>query len=89
MALPTPEEVEASKDVLFHCVAGGSRVVGIGNDIVVKYGPRVQMTEADSLAFVGDNTTLPIPISEEEGRKRRLQGHVLEYFCYRLSLGAE
>jgi aminoglycoside phosphotransferase len=61
MALPTPEEVEASKDVLFQCVAGGSRIVGIGNDVVVKYGPRVQMTEADSLAFVGINTTQPIP----------------------------
>jgi aminoglycoside phosphotransferase (APT) family kinase protein len=61
MALPTPEEVESSKDILFQCVAGGCRVIGIGNDIVVKYGPRVKMAEADSLAFVGANTTLPVP----------------------------
>jgi aminoglycoside phosphotransferase (APT) family kinase protein len=40
---------------------GGSRVVGIGNDIVVKYGHRVTSTEADTLAFVGANTTLPVP----------------------------
>ena len=61
MALPTPHEVETSTDVLFQCAMGGSRVVGIGTDVVVKYGPRVQTSEADSLSFVGAHTTLPIP----------------------------
>lgn len=61
MSLPTPEDVDASKDILFECVMGGSRVVGIGDDIVVKYGHRVTSTEADTLAFVGANTTLPVP----------------------------
>jgi Phosphotransferase enzyme family len=61
MALPTPEQVAASQDVLYECVMGGSRIVGIGNGVVVKYGPRVQSTEADSLAFVGAHTTLPTP----------------------------
>lgn len=61
MALPTPEEVAASEDVLFECVMKSSRIVGIGNDVVVKYGPRVQSIEADSLAFVAAHTTLPIP----------------------------
>ena len=54
-------DIEASKDILFECAMGGSRVVGIGNDIVVKYGPRVEMTEANSLAFVNAHTTLPVP----------------------------
>ena len=61
MALPTPHEAEASNDVLYECVMGGSRIVGVGNGIVVKYGPRVQTTEADSLAFVAAHTTLPVP----------------------------
>jgi Phosphotransferase enzyme family len=61
MALPTPEQVAASEDVLYECVMGTSRIVGIGNDVIVKYGPRVQSIEADSLAFVGAHTTLPTP----------------------------
>jgi hypothetical protein len=61
MALPTPEQVAASEDVLFECVMGTSRIVGIGNDVIVKYGPRVQSIEADSLAFVDAHTTLLTP----------------------------
>lgn len=33
----------------------------IETDIVVKYGWRINKTEADSLAFVAANTTLPVP----------------------------
>jgi hypothetical protein len=61
MSLPSPEEVHASGDILSECPMGGSRIVGIGNENVVKYGPRVEMTEADSLAFVSAHTTLPVP----------------------------
>jgi hypothetical protein len=40
---------------------GGSRIVGVGTGVVVKYGPRVHTCEADSLLFVGAHTSLPIP----------------------------
>jgi serine/threonine protein kinase len=61
MPLPTPAEVAASKDILFECRMGGTRVVGIGNEVVIKYGPRVRTSEADSLSFVSQHTALPVP----------------------------
>jgi hypothetical protein len=56
--LPTPEEVEASSDVLLEgCTC---RVVGLG-DCIVKYGKGIHLMEADSLSFVSTNTSIPTP----------------------------
>jgi hypothetical protein len=61
MTLPTPEEVEASSDVLFEgWCSGVVRAVGLG-DCIVKYGTGVHLTEADSLSFVSANTSVPSP----------------------------
>ena len=56
MALPMPEKVEASDDILFECMFGGCRIVGVGDGVVVKYGCRVKQSEADSLKFVRENS---------------------------------
>jgi aminoglycoside phosphotransferase len=59
--LPTPAEVEASTDVIFDFPLGGRRVVGLDNNIVVKYGRNIDLDEAKSTSFVAQNTSLPVP----------------------------
>jgi Phosphotransferase enzyme family len=58
-SLPTPEEVEASTDILFD-QGWGIRVVGVG-DYVVKYGRNIYPEEAAALDFVAKHTTIPSP----------------------------
>jgi aminoglycoside phosphotransferase len=60
MTLPTVSEVAASVDVIYECAMNGTRVVGV-RDYVVKYGPHISNSEADSLVFVQANTRLPVP----------------------------
>jgi hypothetical protein len=55
--LPTPEEVEASGEVLFQSQAGGRRVVGMESCVVKYSGTSVYMNEADSISFVSTNGT--------------------------------
>lgn len=59
--LPTPEEAENSLDVIYDFVPGARRVVGLGNDIVVKYGPNIDVKEAETISFISQNTTIPVP----------------------------
>ena len=61
VALPTPEEVEMSTNILSDFAQGGRRVVGLDNDIVVKYGTNIDLDEAKSTSFVARNTTIPVP----------------------------
>ena len=60
-SLPTPEEVEASTDIIFDFPLGGRRVVGQDNDMVVKYGRNIDLDESNSISFVQQNTPLPVP----------------------------
>ena len=36
-------------------------VVKVGTDVVVKVGPQIDLTEAESTCFIQDNTTIPVP----------------------------
>jgi len=44
----SPEQVEQSSDVLYDFEIGGRRVVGLGDDMVVKYGANIDLDEATS-----------------------------------------
>ena len=59
--LPTPEEVDRSTDVIYDFVPGGRRVVGLDNNIIVKYGANIDLKEAESISFVSRNTNIPVP----------------------------
>src|SRR5208282_5711831 len=59
--LPTPEEVDLSTAVIYDFVPGGRRVVGLDNNIVVKYGANIDLNEAESISFVSRNTIIPVP----------------------------
>ena len=61
MNLPSPEEVEASCDILYERGMSGCRIVGLEPGLVVKYGTQVFESEAQSLSFVEANTNLPVP----------------------------
>jgi hypothetical protein len=37
------------------------KVVKIGGDIIVKFGPRVDLAKAEALLFVRENTSIPVP----------------------------
>jgi aminoglycoside phosphotransferase len=60
MDLPTPEEVDASSDVLYDFL-DQRRVVGLRDDIVVKYGMAIDLKEAETASFASRNTTIPVP----------------------------
>lgn len=60
-SLPTPDEVDASTEIIFDFPLGGRRVVGLVNDMVVKYGRNIDLDEANSISFVQQNTSLPVP----------------------------
>jgi serine/threonine protein kinase len=57
-SLPSIEEIHASNDILYEL--GTVKVVRIG-DKVVKYGDRVQLGESDTMKFVANKTSIPIP----------------------------
>ena len=60
--LPSIEEIHSFNDILYEL--GAVKVVGV-RDMVVKYGDRVQVAEADSMNFVTNRTSIPIPKSLE------------------------
>jgi hypothetical protein len=92
MTLPTPDEVEASSEVLSEGAGDSRRVVGL-EGYIVKYGTRVYLSEADSLSFVSSNTSIPSPKllgSYSQGDKTyifmsRLPGKPLYHSLSRLS----
>lgn len=57
--VPTLEAIHGSTDLLFQ--QGGTKIVGIGADIIVKYGERVNRCEADAMIFVATKTSIPVP----------------------------
>src|SRR5436190_10903810 len=61
-ALPTPEKIEMSTNIISDFPRGGRRVVGLENNIVVKYGTNIDLDEAKSTPFVAHNTTMPVPM---------------------------
>jgi len=61
LTLPTPEEVDASTDVLYDFLNGSTRVVGLPNGLVVKYGLGTDLDEAKATAFVAKHTSIPVP----------------------------
>ena len=56
--LPSIEEIHSSNDILYKLST--VKVVRVG-DKVIKYGDQVQVAEADSMKFVANRTSIPIP----------------------------
>lgn len=56
--LPSLDDIHSSTDILFDL--GTTRVIAV-DDIVVKYGEGVALAEAETMTFVADRTTIPIP----------------------------
>jgi len=61
VTLPTPEEVDSSTDVIYDFFEGARRVVGLPNNLAVKYGQTIDVDEAKVTAFVGRHTSIPVP----------------------------
>jgi hypothetical protein len=59
VVLPTVFDIHSSTDVL-HSL-GTVKVVGVGESIIVKYGDRVRVSEAEAMKFVSRNTSVPVP----------------------------
>ncbi|KAL9110518.1 MAG: hypothetical protein Q9227_004876 [Pyrenula ochraceoflavens] len=58
--LPTVEEIHLSEDVLSE--RSRCKVVGVGDQFVVKYGFGVNQLEGETMIFLRHLTTLPVPI---------------------------
>jgi len=82
--LPSVEDVHASSDVLYSM--GNRTVVGMGPDLVVKYGDRVRLSEAEAMEYIARNTDIPVPkvlkAFEQAGRTyiymTRISGQTLD-----------
>jgi serine/threonine protein kinase len=81
--LPSLDDIHSSTDVLFDL--GTTRVIAVG-DIVVKYGEGVALVEAETMAFITERTTIPIPkvlgTLEHDGKvyiyMERVQGRTMQ-----------
>lgn len=58
-ALPTISEIHSSEDVLLE--DRRRKVVGVGECFVVKYGYGVSLLEGESMRFVRQSTSVPVP----------------------------
>jgi aminoglycoside phosphotransferase len=82
--LPSVEDVHASKDVLYSM--GTGTVAGMGPHLVVKYGERVRLSEAEAMRYIAENTNTPVPAVQkafvQEGKTyiymTRIPGRCLE-----------
>ncbi len=57
--LPTVAEIISSQEFLRNST--GHKVVGIGYHFVVKYGPRVDLLEGETMRFLEHSTSIPVP----------------------------
>ena len=57
--LPTTDEIENSQDVL--CDQSARKVVGVGQHFVVKYGLAVDLIEGETMLFIQEATSMPVP----------------------------
>ncbi|KAL9618510.1 MAG: hypothetical protein Q9160_006766 [Pyrenula sp. 1 TL-2023] len=57
--LPTTTEIHSSEDVLVERTR--CKVVGVGEHFVVKYGFGVSLLEGESMRFVRESTSVPVP----------------------------
>jgi len=58
-SLPTVEEIESAVEILSDTT--GRKVVGVGDHFVVKYGVQVDLLEGETMLFLGQSTTVPVP----------------------------
>ncbi|KAL9615667.1 MAG: hypothetical protein Q9160_009347 [Pyrenula sp. 1 TL-2023] len=58
-ALPTIAEIYSSEDVLME--RSSAKVVGVGEHFIVKYGFGVSLREGDSMRFIKESTSIPVP----------------------------
>ncbi|KAM0415782.1 hypothetical protein ACHAPT_013243 [Fusarium lateritium] len=59
--LPTPNDIDGSEVLLNQPAPGGTRVVRVHERFVIKFGVDVQPTEAQSMLYVAESTTVPVP----------------------------
>jgi hypothetical protein len=57
--LPTVEEIETATEVFVDSWQG--KVVGVGIHFVVKYGPRINLLEGESMLFLARSVSFPVP----------------------------
>jgi hypothetical protein len=57
--LPTVEEIESATEIFSDTT--GRKVVGVGDHFVVKYGVQVDLLEGETMLFLGQETTVPVP----------------------------
>jgi tRNA A-37 threonylcarbamoyl transferase component Bud32 len=55
------------------------KVLKIGANMVVKFGPEVNLTEADAIMYIRDNTTIPVPRIFDAFKKDGKNYIVMEY----------
>jgi len=60
--LPTVEEIESATEILNERMSAASgRVVGVGDHFIVKYGAFVNLQEGETMLFLKQSTTVPVP----------------------------
>jgi hypothetical protein len=60
--LPTVEEIESATEILNERMSAASgSVVGVGEHFIVKYGAFVNLQEGETMLFLKQSTTVPIP----------------------------
>ncbi|KAJ6088363.1 hypothetical protein N7486_009624 [Penicillium sp. IBT 16267x] len=57
--LPTDAEIEDAPDISLEY--GGRRIVGVGQNFVVKFGLGVDLIEGENMLFVRENTNISVP----------------------------
>ncbi|KAI0867619.1 kinase-like domain-containing protein [Hypoxylon argillaceum] len=59
-ALPTPDDIDEA-EILVKRSTGGTRLVRVREDYVIKFGFHVKPIEAQNALFVAKSTTIPVP----------------------------
>jgi hypothetical protein len=57
--LPTIDEIGAAQDILKDTTA--RKVAAIGDHFVVKYGPQVDLLEGETMLFLQNSSSIPVP----------------------------
>jgi thiamine kinase-like enzyme len=57
--LPTIEQIDQAQEELSH--TAGCKVVAIGNHFVIKYGLQVDLLEGETMLFLKESTSVPVP----------------------------
>jgi serine/threonine protein kinase len=78
-ALPTDEEIESPDEAFSE--TGRCKAVRVGEHFVVKYGHIIEELEAETMIFIKNNTSIPIPrvYAVYRSEEKRMLYIVMEY----------